>query len=59
MVREIRGAVNDDDVIYLFMDGAGYHKHTEVKDEMKKLNIETVMNVAYRFKYNPCERLWG
>jgi hypothetical protein len=23
---------------------------------MKKLNIEPVYNVAYRFEFNPCER---
>ena len=41
------------------MDRASYHKNEEVKKEMAKLNIEPVMNVAYCFKYNPCERLWS
>ena len=38
---------------------ASYHRTNEVKEEMQKLNIEPVMNVAYMFKYNPLERLWG
>ena len=59
MLREIRGAVKDETVIYLFLDNAGYHRSAEVKDEIKKLHIEPIMNVAYRFQYNPCERLWG
>ena len=59
MLADIRGAVKDDDVIYLFLDNASYHKNIEVKEEMQKLNIEPILNVAYHFKYNPCERLWG
>ena len=41
------------------MDRASYHRNPDVKDEMKKLNIEPIYNVAYSFKYNPCERLWS
>ena len=26
---------------------------------MKELNIEPIMNVAYSFKYNPCERYYA
>ena len=26
---------------------------------MKRLNIEPVFNVAYKFMWNPCERLWS
>ena len=41
------------------MDRASYHRNADVKKEMERLNIEPVMNVAYSFKYNPCERLWS
>ena len=51
--------MKDDSTIHLFMDRASYHRNPDVKDEMKKLNIKPIMNVAYSFKYNPCERLWA
>ena len=38
---------------------ASYHRNSDIKKEMEKLNSEPVMNVAYSFKYNPCERLWS
>ena len=41
------------------MDGAKFHTSDETKQEMEALNIEPVINVAYRFEYNPLERLWG
>ena len=41
------------------MDNANWHRNPEVKQEMRKLNIEPISNVVYRFEYNPCERLWG
>ena len=59
MLADIRGAVKDENVVYLFLDNASYHRNTEVREDMKKLNIEPIMNVAYSFQYNPCERLWG
>lgn len=59
MVGGVRDAVKSDEKVYLFMDGAGYHRNREVKAEMTRLNIEPIMNVGYRFQYNPCERLWG
>jgi hypothetical protein len=58
MLASIRDAVKDDEAVYLFMDRAGYHRSPEVKAEMKELNIEPIYNVAYRFQYNPMERLW-
>ena len=48
MLADIRGAVKDE-VIYLFLDNASYHRNSEVKEEMKKLNIEPIPNVAYHF----------
>ena len=30
-----------------------------MKNEMASLNIEPLYNVAYRFEFNPLERLWG
>ena len=59
MLADIRGAIKNDKKAYLFMDNANYHKNLEVKEEMRKLNIEPVLNVAYRFEYNPCERMWS
>ena len=47
-----------DEKVYLFLDGASHHKG-EMKGEMAKLNIEPVYSVAYRFEFNPLERLWG
>ena len=58
MLESISGAVKDER-IYLFLDGASIHKTDPVKTRMKELNIEPVFNVGYRFKYNPCERLFG
>ena len=49
MLADIRGAVKDEEVVYLFLDNASYHKNSEVKEEMKKLNIEPILNVAYHF----------
>jgi hypothetical protein len=49
ILTDIRDAVKNDKVIYLFMDRAGYHRSPEVKAEMKELNIEPIYNVAYRF----------
>ena len=58
MLDNISGATGNEKV-YLFMDNAGYHKSLEVVKHMKKLNIEHVLNVAYRFEFNPIERLWA
>ena len=59
MINSIRDGAKSEEKLYLFMDGAGFHKNDEVKKQMTKLNIEPIMNVGYRFQYNPCERLWG
>ena len=37
------------------MDNASYHRHEDVKKEMKKLNMEPIMNVSYGYKYNGIE----
>jgi hypothetical protein len=58
MLDNISDAVKDEK-IYLFLDNASYHKNEDIIKHMKKLNIEPVFNVAYQFKYNPIERLWG
>ena len=59
MLESIRDAAKDDKPIYLFLDNATFHKSQEVKDKMKELKIIPVWNVAYKFKYNPCERLFS
>ena len=59
MLDCISGAIKGDERIYLFLDGASFHRNEEVKKHMTKLNIEPVFNVGYRFEYNPCERLWS
>ena len=59
MLKKIRDAVNGKSVIHLFHDGAKIHLNPDVKTMMGKLNIKPVLNVAYRFEYNPCERLWA
>ena len=59
ILTDIRDAVKNNSKVYLFMDRASWHRNPGVKDEMKRLNIEPIMNVAYHFKYNPVERLWG
>jgi hypothetical protein len=41
------------------MDLANYHRTHEVKAKMVELNIKSVFNVGYSFKYNPCERMWA
>lgn len=59
MLADIRGAIKDNDAIYLFLDNATYHLSSEVKEVMENLNIKPIYNVAYSFKYNPCERMWA
>ena len=51
--------MSDDLKIFLFMDGAGFHRSPDVKKLMAELNIEPIINVGYSFQYNPCERLWA
>ena len=58
MLDNISGAVKDEK-IYLFMDNAGFHRNLDVRKHMKELNIEPIFNVAYRFEFNPCERLFS
>ena len=58
MLDNISGATKNEK-IYLFMDNASFHRNEEVVKHMKKLNIEPIYNVAYRFQFNPCERLFG
>ena len=58
MLDNISGAVKEEKV-YLFADNATFHKNDLVRKHMKELNIEPVFNVAYRFEFNPCERLWS
>ena len=58
MLDSISGAV-DTKKVYLFMDNAKFHKSQEVIEHMKELNIEPVFNVAYRFEFNPIERLFA
>ena len=42
------------------MDQAGYHKEREIVQPcMKENELECIFNVAYRFQYNPCERMWS
>ena len=59
MLEHIAGGFKGNEKIYLFMDGAVYHKTDNVKTKMKELNIEPIINVGYRFEYNPCERYWS
>ena len=59
MLDCISGAVKGNEKIFIFLDGASIHRNKEVKDRMIELNIEPVYNVAYKFEYNPCERLWS
>ena len=58
MLDNIAGATKNEK-IYLFMDNAKYHKNDLVKAHMKKLNIEPIFNVSYRFEFNPCERMFA
>ena len=60
MLEEIRGAVAGNDVIYLLLDRATYHRNKdEVIPLMEELNIKPIFNVAYRFEFNAIERLWS
>ena len=58
MLDSISAAVGDERV-YLLQDQAGFHRNLEVRRHSDKLNIEPIWNVAYRFEFNPCERLWS
>ena len=46
MLEHIAGGVKGNEKIYLFMDGAVYHKTDNVKTKMKELNIEPIINVG-------------
>jgi hypothetical protein len=58
MLDNISGALKDEKT-YLFMDNASFHRNEEVRKHMEELNIKPIFNVAYRFEFNPCERLFG
>ena len=58
MLDSISAAVKDERVD-LFQDNAGFHRSLEVRKYSEKLNIEPIFNVAYRFEFNPVERLWS
>ena len=55
ILTDIRDKIGDNFKVYLFMDNASYHKHDDVKQAMKELNIEPVMNVSYGYRYNGIE----
>lgn len=57
MLEDIHSKVNGK--VYLFLDNAPFHRSLELKERMRELNIEPVFNVAYQFKYQPCERLFA
>ena len=60
MLESIRGATNNDDTIYLMRDNCSIHYGaTDVDIKMRELNIVPIKNVAYRFEFNPCERLFA
>ena len=60
MLESIRDAANDDRTIYLMRDRCWIHYGLEDVDiKMQELNIVPIMNVSYRFEFNPCERLFA
>ena len=60
MLESIRDAANDDRTIYLMWDWCWIHYGIDDVDiKMKELNIVPIMNVSYRFEFNPCERLFA
>ena len=60
MLESIRGAANDDRTIYLMRDNCKIHYgEDDVDIKMEELNIVPIKNVAYRFEFNPCERLFA
>ena len=60
MLESIRGAANDNKTIYLMRDNAKIHYgEDDVDIKMEELNIVPIKNVAYRFEFNPCERLFA
>jgi transposase len=44
--------------IHLVLDGAGYHRSSQVVEEAEKLNIELHYLPPYSPNLNPIERLW-
>ena len=52
MLKEIRGGVNNDELIHLFLDRASFHMNQDmVLPEMKNLSIIPHFNVSYRFEF--------
>ena len=47
MLETIRERTEDNKVIYLFVDNAGYHSKGEVDEAYERLNIKPVFNVGY------------
>lgn len=46
--------------LFIFFDGAGFHKTEAVRDEIEKLNMEYIINVPYCWYYNEAiEKYWA
>ena len=57
-LKQVRASVGNDDKVYLFLDNSGVHRCCT--NAMKKLNIEPVWNVPYKYIYNKaCESFWA
>ena len=59
MLGQIRDRAGGNEVIYVFVDNAGYHSGTVVDPVYKELNMVPVFNVGYQYQLNPVERLWA
>ena len=59
MLCSIRDASKDNEVIYLFLDRAGYHRGSNIREKFTELNIIPIYNVPYKYVNNPVERYWS
>jgi transposase len=55
---KIRDIYTEKDKINIILDGAGYHKATNVQNTADKLNIKLHFMPPYSPNLNPIERLW-
>lgn len=56
--EKLRAAYSSMRVIHLVLDGAGYHRSSEVVSQAEKLRIKLHYLPAYSPNLNPIERLW-
>ena len=56
--KQVRSSYASKEIIHMVLDGAGYHRSTEVVEAAEKLGIKLHYLPPYSPNLNPIERLW-